>query len=67
MDGYRLSGVDELIEVTLERAAKRKLMELDGKIRPPSAAQRRKAEARRRVEQLREQRAVELECANVWD
>ena len=64
---YRLSGAEELIEATLERIAKRKQMELDGKSRNATAAEVKRAAIRKEIERRQEARMVDREMAEVWD
>lgn len=64
---YRLSGAEELIEATLERIAKRKRMELEGKARKATAAEVKRAAIRKEIELRQEVRMVEREMAEVWD
>ena len=47
---YRLTGTEELIKATLERIAKRKQMELDGKARKATAAEVKRAAIRKEIE-----------------
>lgn len=63
---YRLSGTEELIEATLERIAKRKQMELEGKARKATAAEVRRAAIRKEIERLHEAKMVDSEMAEVW-
>lgn len=63
---YRLSGTEELIEATLERIAKRKRMELEGKARKATAAVKRAA-MRKEIERRQDARMVDREMAEVWD
>lgn len=64
---YRLSGTEELIEATLERTAKRKRMELEGKARKATAAEVKRSEIRKEIERRQEARMVDREMAEVWD
>ena len=64
---YRLSGTEELIEATLERIAKRKQMELDGKVRKATAAEVKRAAIRKEIERRQEEKMVDREMAEVWD
>lgn len=64
---YRLSGTDELIEATLERIAKRKQMELEGKARKANAAEVKLAAIRKEIERRQEAKMVDREMAEVWD
>ena len=64
---YRLSGAEELIEATLERIAKRKRMELEGRARKATAAEVKRAAIRKEIERRQEVRMVEREMAEVWD
>ena len=64
---YRLSGTEELIEATLERIAKRKQLELDGKARKATAAEVKQAAIRKEIERRQEARMVAREMAEVWD
>lgn len=64
---YRLSGADELIEATLERIAKRKQLELDGKARKATAADVKRAAVRKEIERRQEAKMVDREMAEVWD
>lgn len=64
---YRLSGTEELIEATLERIAKRKQMELEGKARKATAAEVKRASIRKEIERRQEARMVDREMAEVWD
>ena len=64
---YRLSGTDELIEATLERIAKRKRMELEGKARKATAAEVKRAAIHKEIERRQEARMVAREMAEVWD
>lgn len=64
---YRLSGADELIEATLERIAKRKQMELEGRARKATVAEVKRAAVRKEIEQRQEAKMVDREMAEVWD
>ena len=64
---YRLSGTEGLIEATLERIAKRKQMELEGKARKTTAAEVKRAAIRKEIERRQEARMVDREMAEVWD
>ena len=64
---YRLTGADELIEATLERIAKRKQMEVEGKARKATAAEVKRAAIRKEIERRQEARMVDREMAEVWD
>ena len=64
---YRLSGTEELIEAALERIAKRKQMELDGKARKATAAEVNRAKIRKEIERRQEAKMVDREMAEVWD
>ena len=64
---YRLSGTEELIEATLERIAKRKHMELEGRERKSTAAVVKMAAIRKEIERRREDKMVDREMAEVWD
>ena len=64
---YRLSGTEELVEATLERIAKRKQMELEGKARKATAAEIKLAAIRKDIERRQEARMVDREMAEVWD
>ena len=64
---YRLSGTDELIEATLERIAKRKQIELEGKARKATAAEIKLAAIRKDIERRQEAKMVDREMAEVWD
>lgn len=64
---YRLSGADELIEATLERIAKRKQLELDGKARKATAADVKRAAVSKEIERRQEAKMVDREMAEVWD
>ena len=64
---YRLSGTEELIEATLERIAKRKQMELEGRARKSTAAEVKRAAIRKEIERRQEVRMVDREMAEVWD
>ena len=64
---YRLSGTEELIEETLERIAKRKQMELEGRARKATAAEVKRAAIRKEIERRQEVRMVDREIAEVWD
>ena len=64
---YRLSGTDELIEATLERIAKRKQMELDGKARKATVAEVERAAIRKEIERRQEEKMVDREMVEVWD
>ena len=64
---YRLSCTEELIEATLERIAKRKRMELEGKARKATAAEVKMAAIRKEIEQRQEAKVVDREMAEVWD
>lgn len=64
---YRLSGTEELIEAALERIAKRKQMELDGKARKATTAEVKRAAIRKEIERRQEVRMVDREMAEVWD
>ena len=64
---YRLSGAEELIEATLERIAKRKQMELEGRARKATAAEIKLAAIRKEIERRQEARMVDREMAEVWD
>ena len=64
---YRLSGTEELIEATLERIAKRKKMEMEGKARKATEAEVKRAAIRREIERRQEVRMVDREMAEVWD
>ena len=64
---YRLTGAEGLIEATLERIAKRKQMELEGKARKATAAEVKRAAIRKEIERRQEARMVASEMAEVWD
>ena len=64
---YRLSGAEELIEATLERIAKRKQMELEGKARKAAVAEVKRAAIRKEIERRQEVRMVDRKMAEVWD
>lgn len=64
---YRLSGAEELIEATLERMAKRKQMELEGRARKATAAEIKRAAIRKDIERRQEAKMVDREMAEVWD
>lgn len=64
---YRLTGTEELIEATLERIAKRKQIELEGKARKATAAEVKRAAVRKEIERRQEARVVDREMAEVWD
>ena len=64
---YRLSGTEELIEATLERIAKRKQMEVEGKARKATAEWVKRAAIRKEIERRQEARMVDREMAEVWD
>ena len=64
---YRLSGTEELIEATLERIAKRKQIELEGKARKATAAEIKLAAIRTDIERRQEAKMVDREMAEVWD
>ena len=64
---YRLTGTEELIEATLDRIAKRKQLELDGKARKATAAEIKRAAIRKEIERRQEARMVASEMAEVWD
>lgn len=64
---YRLSGTEELIEATLERIAKRKQLELEGKARKATAAEAKRAAIRKEIELRQDARMVDREMAEVWD
>ena len=64
---YRLTGAEGLIEATLERIAKRKQMELEGKARKATAAEVKRAAIRKEIERRQEARMVAREMAEVWD
>lgn len=64
---YRLSGTEELIEATLERIAKRKQMELEGKARKATAAEVKRDAIRKEIERRQDARMVDREMAEVWD
>ena len=64
---YRLSGTEELIEATLERIAKRKQIELEGKARKATAAEVKRAAIRKEIELRQEAKMVDREMAEVWD
>ena len=64
---YRLTGAEGLIEATLERIAKRKQMELEGKARKATAAEVKRAAIRKEIEQRQEAKMVDREMAEVWD
>ena len=64
---YRLSGTEELIEATLERIAKRKRMDLEGKVRKATAAEFKRAAIRKEIERRQDARMVDREMAEVWD
>ena len=64
---YRLTGTEELIEATLERIAKRKKIELEGKARKATAAEVKRAAVRKEIERRQEGRVVDREMAEVWD
>ena len=64
---YRLTGTEELIEATLERIAKRKRMELEGKARKATVAEIKRAEIRKEIERRQEAKMVDREMAEVWD
>lgn len=64
---YRLSGTEELIEATLERIAKRKQIELEGKARKATAEEVKRAAIRKEIERRQEVRMVDCEMAEVWD
>ena len=63
---YRLTGTEELIEAALERIAKRKQLELDGKARKATAAEVKRAAIRKEIERRQEARMVASEMAEVW-
>lgn len=63
----RLSGTEELIEATLERIAKRKRMELQGRARKPTEAEVKRAAIRKEIERRQEAKMVDREMAEVWD
>ena len=63
---YRLSGTEELIEATLERIAKRKQMEPEGKARKATAAEIKLAAIRKEIERRQEAKMVDREMAEVW-
>lgn len=60
---YRLSGTEGLIEAALERIAKRKQMEMEGKARKATAAEVRRAAILKEIERRQEVRMVEREMA----
>ena len=64
---YRLSGTEELIEAALERIAKRKQMEMEGKARKATAAEVKLAAIRKEIERRQEDKIVDREMAEVWD
>lgn len=64
---YRLTGTEELIEATLERIAKRKPLELEGRARKATAAEVKRAAIRKEIERRQEVRMVDREMAEVWD
>ena len=64
---YRLTGTEELIEATLERIAKRKQLELEGRARKATAAEVKRAAIRKEIERRQEVRMVDREMAEVWD
>ena len=64
---YRLSGTEELIEATLERIAKRKRVELEGKARNATAAEVKRAKILKEIERRQEAKMVDREMAEVWD
>ena len=64
---YRLSGTEELIESTLERIAKRKRMELEGRARKATAAEVKRAAIRKDIERRQEAKMIDREMAEVWD
>ena len=64
---YRLTGTEELIEATLERIAKRKLAEQEGKARKASAAEVKRAAIRREIERRQDLRMVYAEMKDVWE
>lgn len=64
---YRLSGTEELIEATLERIAKRKQLELEGKARKATAAEVKRAAISKEIELRQEAKVVDSEMAEVWD
>ena len=64
---YRLSDTEELIEATLERIAKRKRMELEGRARKATAAEVKRAAIRKENELRQEAKMVDREMAEVWD
>lgn len=64
---YRLAGTEELIEATLERIAKRKRVELEGKVRNATAAEVKRAAIRKEIERRQEARIVDREMAEVWE
>ncbi len=64
---YRLSGTEELIEVTLERIAKRKRIELEGRARKATAAEIKLAAIRKEIERRQDAKMVDREMAEVWD
>ena len=63
----RLTGTEELIEATLERIAKRKQLELNGKARKATAAEIKLAAIRKEIERRQEAKMVDREMAEVWD
>ena len=63
---YRLSGTEELIEATLERIAKRKQMELEGKARKATVEEVKRAAIRKEIERRQEAIMVDREIAEVW-
>ena len=64
---YRLTGAEGLIEATLERIAKRKQMELEGKARKATVEEVKRAAIRKEIEQRQEAKMVDREMAEVWD
>lgn len=64
---YRLSGTEELIEVTLERIAKRKRIELERRARNATAAEIKLAAIRKEIERRQDAKMVDREMAEVWD
>ena len=64
---YRLTGAEGLIEATLERIAKRKQMEPEGKARKATVAEVKRAAIRKEIERRQEARMVAREMAEVWD
>ena len=64
---YRLSGTEELIEATLERIAKRKQLELEGKARKATVAEVKRAAISKEIERRQEAKMVDREMAEVWD